>query len=102
MIIAELYMRSLCDIQEVAANEKQSLQHQHQQMAYMEMYRQYLASFYQMSNCLQTEQSAAILKQLTNEKLPGCTERKAQSLWSPAKLVEIESNESVEETSREC
>ncbi|XP_067940841.1 zinc finger protein 626-like [Watersipora subatra] len=67
-------------------------------MNYAELYRQYLASLYQISARIGKSQPS-FGHQLSENSSPISPTRKSQTLWSPAKIVEMESSESGEELS---
>jgi len=83
-IVAENYMKVLAEL------------NGGRQIDYSEVYRQYLANLYHMSTKIRLDQSA------TGCQLPGAKQMSPtmkDTLWSPAKLLEMESNRSDDESS---
>lgn len=89
VVLTETYMSAMMDMRDMAAP----------QMNYAEMYRQYITSLYHMSTRLGKDSLPFPANQITDIPSPLSPTRKSQSLWSPAKLVEMESSESGEEVS---
>lgn len=88
----ESYMKALNDMREMNMSATSSPQFP-PQLGYLDFYKQYLTSVYLTARA-QTNQTRANPSQLTNEKAGS---RKSLTLWSPAKLLELENSESGEE-----
>lgn len=85
LLIPDAFMKSVMDQREFMANQSS-------QINYAEFYKQYLSSLYQISARLRAE---SVFSSGLSPSSPDL--KKGHELWSPAKLVEMESSESGEE-----
>lgn len=86
MLLVDLYMNTLSDFKDCPPP-----------INYAEMYRHYLASLCQMSARIGKDQPMFGVSPVAEIPSPLSPAKKCQNLWSPAKLVEMESSESGEE-----
>lgn len=89
-LFTDAYTKALFELRDMATAN--------QQLSYLELYKQYVASIYHMTNQLKLDPNQ---KLFNTEKLLSPSNKKSPTLWSPAKLVEMESSESEEAVSSE-